>query len=437
MIGIGGRVMLDWLFLDMDNYFASVEQQARPELRGKPVGVLPVMSEGSCCIAASAHAKRRGVKTGTRVYDARRICPEIQFVAARPDYYVQVHKQILKAVDTVVPIDKVWSIDEMAVKLLGKEREPCEAMRIGQRIKTAVCDAVGECLSCSVGLAPTRLLAKVACELGKPDGLESLPLESLPGKIDTLQLTDLPGINVGIRSRLHRKGVCTIRELWNLSAQQAQEAWGSIEGRRYWMALHGQEPTLPPEVRRMFTHANVLAPDLRTEHGAHSVMTRLLHKAAARLRCHDYVAHTLWASLKYDDDTKWGDAIDLPACQDTVTIIEHFERIWKRKPCPGGTGVPPVGSLQRTRMTGETPIPPKPKPTKVSIGVGGLEPYHCATGRLFDNVDHRRGLGQIIDTINEKFGNHSVYLGGMHDISDHDMQDKIAFGRVPDEMAKM
>lgn len=404
--------MLDWLFLDMDNYFASVEQQARPELRGKPVGVLPVMSEGSCCIAASYHAKRRGVKTGTRVYDARRICPEIQFVAARPDYYVQIHKQILTAVETVVPIDKVWSIDEMAVKLLGKERQPSEAIDIGRRIKAAVAQGVGDYLTCSVGLAPTRLLAKVACELGKPDGLCALPLESLPNKIEKLELTDLPGINVGIRTRLHRKGVCTIRELWAMSAQQAQEAWGSIEGRRYWMALHGQDPQLPPEVRRMFTHANVLAPELRNEPGAHSVMTRLLHKAAARLRCHGYVAHTLWASLKYDDDTKWGDAIPLPACQDTVTIIEHFERLWKRKRTHGS-------------------------PVKVSIGVGQLEPYDCATGRLFDNVDHRRGLGQIIDTINQKFGNHSVYLGGMHDIADVDMQDKIAFGRVPDEMAKM
>lgn len=411
MIGLEAA-MLDWLFLDMDNYFASVEQQARPELRGKPVGILPVMSEGSCCIAASHHAKRWGVKTGTPVYEARRLCPEIQFVAARPDHYVEVHKQILTAVDTVVPIDKVWSIDEMAVKLLGKEREPSAAMDIGQRIKAAIHRAVGKCLSCSVGLAPTRLLAKVACELDKPNGLETLPLAALPGKIEKLELTDLPGINVGIRGRLHRKGVCTIRELWGLSAQQAQDAWGSIEGRRYWMALHGQEPALLPEHRRMFTHANVLAPELRTEHGAHSVMTRLLHKAAARLRCHGYVAHTLWASLRYDDDTRWADAIDLPACQDTVTIIEHFDRIWKRKSALG-------------------------KPTKVSIGVGQLEPCQCATGQLFDNFDHRRGLGQIIDTINQKFGNHSVYLGGMHDIADVDMQDKIAFGRVPDETAKM
>ncbi|MEO0475584.1 MAG: DNA polymerase [Planctomycetota bacterium] len=404
--------MLDWLFLDMDNYFASVEQQARPELRGKPVGVLPVMSEGTCCIAASAQAKRRGVKTGTLVREARRLCPDIRLIEARPAYYVEVHKEIKKAVESVAPIDKVWSIDEVAVKLLGKECTPETALDMGRRVKQAVTDAVGQCLTCSVGLAPTRLLAKVACELGKPDGLRALPLSTLPGAIEQLKLTDLPGINVGVCSRLNRKGVCTVSALWALTAQQTQQAWGSIEGRRYWMSLHGQEPALRPDHRRVFTHAHVLAPELRTEEGAHSVMTRLLHKAAARLRCHGYVTRSLSASLRYEEGGRWRDDIELPTCQDTVTVIEHFERIWRRK---------------RVRGT----------PKKVSIALGSLEPVACTTGRLFDAVDSRHILGDVIDTINQRFGNHSVYLGGMHEIADKEMQDKIAFGRVPDEMAKM
>ncbi|MEM9345989.1 MAG: hypothetical protein AAGB26_05160 [Planctomycetota bacterium] len=404
--------MLDWLFLDMDNYFASVEQQARPELRGKPVGVLPVMSAGTCCIAASAQAKRRGVKTGTLVREARQRCPDIRFVEARPAYYVEVHKQIKEAVERVAPIDKVWSIDEVAVKLLGHERRPETALEMGQRVKQAVTNAVGEYLTCSVGLAPTRLLAKVACELGKPDGLRALPLGTLPGAIEQLKLTDLPGINVGVQVRLNRKGVCTIRELWDLSAQQAQEAWGSIEGRRYWMALHGQEPALRSEHRKVFTHAHVLAPELRTEDGAHSVMTRLLHKAAARLRCHGYVTRSLSASLRYEDGSRWHDGIGLPACQDTVTVIEHFERLWRRK-----------------RISGT--------PKKVAIALGSLEPLACTTGRLFDVIDSRHALGDVIDNINQKFGNHSVYFGGMHDIADKEMHDKIAFGRVPDEAAAM
>ncbi len=405
-------MMLQWLFLDMDNYFASVEQQAEPALRGRPVGVLPVMSEGTCCIAVSQHARRRGVKTGTRVVEARRVCPDIQFVPARPAYYVEVHKRIKAAVETVAPIDKVWSIDEVAVKLLGQEREPERALDIGRCVKRAVCNAVGECLTCSVGLAPTRLLAKVACELDKPDGLRGLPLDTLPGAIETLELTDLPGINVGIRDRLNRKGIRTIPELWAMSAQQAQDAWGSIEGRRYWMALHGQEPVLHAEHRRTFTHANVLAPELRSEHGAHSVMTRLLHKAAARLRWHGYVAHSVSATVRDEDGQRWKGRLEMPACQDTVTVIEHFERLWRTKPAGG-------------------------RPKKVSVAVGGLEPVACATGRLFDHADHRHTLGDTMDAINRKFGNHSVYLGGMHDIADVEMQDKIAFGRVPDEAATM
>jgi len=100
-----------------------------------------------------------------------------------------------------------------------------------------------------------------------------------------------------------------------------------------------------------------------------------------------------------------------------------------------------VGASERVRFTGETPVPPLPAPLptpmKVSIGVGRLDPVNSATGLLFQNVDHRRGLGEVIDRVNAKFGNHSVYLGGMHDIAGLAMQDKIAFGRVPDEAAKM
>lgn len=404
--------MPNWLFLDMDNYFASVEQQDRPALRGRPVGVLPVMSEGTCCIAASAQAKQRGVKTGTRVREARRLCPDIQLVEARPKHYVEVHQRIKKAVETVVPIDKVWSIDEVAIKLLGIERQRDQALDIGRRIKEAVCQAVGECLTCSVGVAPTRLLAKVACELRKPNGLCLIELDELPAAIEHLSLTDLPGINVGVRGRLHRKGVCSIRDLWNISAQQAQEAWGSIEGRRYWMALHGQDPAVHTNLRRMFTHANVLSPELRTEAGAHGIMTRLLHKAAARLRHHGYFAHHLSAGLKYEDGDRWHDAIDLPACQDTLTVIEHFERLWKRKPTVG-------------------------MPKKVSIALGGLETTNSTTGGLFDDLDPRHTLGGVMDEVNRRFGNHTLYLGGMHAIAKHPMSDKIAFGRVPDEAVAM
>ncbi|MEM9416600.1 MAG: hypothetical protein AAGA29_14160 [Planctomycetota bacterium] len=405
---------LRWLFLDMDNYFASVEQQDRPGLRGRPVGVIPCESMGTCCIAASKEAKAHGVKTGTGVREAKQLCPGIELVVARPKRYVEVHKQIYAAITNVVPIDKVWSIDEVAVRLLGRECEVEQAMDIGRRVKRAVCPGVGEALSCSVGLAHSRLVAKIASELGKPDGLTALAPDDLPGKIAHLSLVDLPGINVGIRARLHKHDILTVEDLWAMTAQQAQEAWGSVEGRRYWMGLHGQEPKVHAEHRRMFTHANVLAPELRTPAGAHAVMTRLLHKAAGRLRAHGYFAGSLSASVTDASGTRWRDGIDLPTCQDTITVIEHFERLWRRRPAHA-----------------------MPVPKKVGITLGGLTPTQSTTGLLFDEPNTRNALGHAIDAINERFGGHAVYMGGMHEVAKLDMPDKIAFGRIPDEKVAM
>ena len=114
--------LLNWLFVDLNSYFASVEQQVRPELRGRPVGVVPMMADTTCCIAASYEAKAFGVRTGTIVADARRMCPEIVFVEGRHEIYTEYHHRIVEAVESCVPVTAVCSIDEMACRLIGRER---------------------------------------------------------------------------------------------------------------------------------------------------------------------------------------------------------------------------------------------------------------------------------------------------------------------------
>src|SRR5262245_4378135 len=161
---------LRWLFLDLDSYFASCEQQARPDLRGKPIGVVPLMAETTCCLAASRQAKKYGVKTGTLVGDARLLCPEIAFVVARHDLYTLYHKTILEAVDTCIPIHSVISIDEMICELTGSQREFSQAIQLAEKIKTTLRQRVGDVLTCSIGLATNRFLAKVASDMNKPNG---------------------------------------------------------------------------------------------------------------------------------------------------------------------------------------------------------------------------------------------------------------------------
>lgn len=114
---------MQWLFLDLNAFFASCEQQETPALRGKPVTVVQTLAESSVSIAASYAAEAYGIKTGTLVREARRLCPEVIPVRANHRLYSEYHERILAAVDTCLPVAKVMSIDEMACRLMGRERQ--------------------------------------------------------------------------------------------------------------------------------------------------------------------------------------------------------------------------------------------------------------------------------------------------------------------------
>ena len=208
---------LRYLFIDMNAYFASVEQQDFPRLRGRPVAVVSVEANTSSCIAASYEAKRCGVRTGTPVWQAKLLCPGLVCMPGRHERYVEVHKLIVKAVGRCAPIDKVMSIDEMACKLIGVERRPENATAIAVKIKAEIKRGVGDYLTCSIGVGPNVLLAKVAGDMKKPDGLTFLHPEELPGNLYPLTITDFPGIGPRMRKRFHRYGVATVQQLMNLT----------------------------------------------------------------------------------------------------------------------------------------------------------------------------------------------------------------------------
>ena len=194
---------LNWLFVDLNSYFASCEQEARPELRGRPVGVVPMMADTTCCIAASYEAKAFGVRTGTIVADAKRLCPDIVLVEARHELYTEFHHRIVEAVESCVPVTAVCSIDEMACRLIGRERPLLAAIDLGMRVKATIRERVGTMLRSSVGLATNRYLAKIASDMEKPDGLVALPLDLLPEALHQLTLRDLPGIGARTEKRLN------------------------------------------------------------------------------------------------------------------------------------------------------------------------------------------------------------------------------------------
>ncbi|OZA05382.1 MAG: DNA polymerase, partial [Methylophilaceae bacterium 17-44-8] len=130
--------MLNALYVDFNSYFASVEQQLQPQLRGKPIGVLAVMAETTCCIAASYEAKAFGIKTGTSVRDARKLCKDITFIEARPPLYVEHHHKLIEIVESCTHVEKVLSIDEMVCKLTGSQQAKENALKLAANIKQAV-----------------------------------------------------------------------------------------------------------------------------------------------------------------------------------------------------------------------------------------------------------------------------------------------------------
>src|SRR5262249_43167658 len=324
----GTAMPLRNLFVDMNSYFASVEQQDRPELRGRPVGVVPGTADTNCCIAASYEAKRHGVTTGTLGRAARRLCPDIQFVIARHDRYLAMHHVIRRAVQSCLPIEKVMSVDEMACKLVGRERRTDAAEAIGRRIKNAIYQTAGPAMRCSIGIGPNVLLAKVAADMPKPDGLSFIHPEDLPQRLHELKLTDFPGIGWRTERRFHKIGITTVKQMCALTKEQLATAWGStIFGERWHRELRGEEVAPIPTQRRTVGHSRVLPPDLRNDRASKAAVISLLHKAAARLRRMGYWAGSLTLTVKFLTGSRWFVERRFPHYRDTLTLLQTLSEM--------------------------------------------------------------------------------------------------------------
>lgn len=396
----GEAPWVNWLLVDLNSYFASVEQQDRPELRGKPVGVVPMVADTTCCIAASYEAKAHGVKTGTIVADAKRMCPNMIFVEGRHELYVEYHHRIVEAVESCVPVTAVMSIDEMACRLMGRERPLLAALQLGRKVKATIKEKVGPMLSSSVGLATSRYLAKVASDMEKPDGLVALTLDMLPDALRKLSLRDLPGIGVQTEKRLNEKGIHTMDDLLELNCEQAGEMWGSVWGQRLWYWLRGEDFEMSEtEHLKSISHSHVLAPEMRTPEKAWAVAHKLLHKAAMRLRSHKLWAGSIGLAVgfsvprnmnapvsRFGVPTRgWHHEIRLMECQDNQTLIGALCRLWNEK--PKGKGYD--------------------QPYFIGVSLNGLVPDRLHSLNLFDSLENaksRAKLLQEMDRLNQKYG---------------------------------
>jgi DNA polymerase-4 len=420
-----------FLHIDLNSFFASVEQQLHPEYRARPLAVVPTFADTTVCIAASYEAKALGIKTGTLVGEAKKICPEIVLVEGNHGVYAEYSQRIAQAVDHCCPVAHTPSIDEMVCQLMGREQEPPRARQIALAIKQAIRDDVGETLRCSIGMAPNRYLAKIASDMQKPDGLIGLLPSQLPRAIAHLELRDLPGVGARTEVRLNAKGIRTMEQLLALDRSGMHALWDSVWGDRLYHWLRGAvtgDDGAPVDsgMQKSLGHSHVMAPEHRTQEGAWAVAHKLLHKAAMRLRMEHFHAAAMHVTIRYALDREqagrlksakhqsgirhsgWGMEARFPACDDTLTLLEALRGAWAK--APQG--------------------PEFARPFFVGITLHNLVPESELQPSLFEDPDHRGELAAAMDKLNLKYGHSTLHFAGMLPARES-APTRIAFTQIP------
>lgn len=318
------------LYVDMNSFFASVEQQLDPSIRGRPVAITAMENEKGCCVAASYEAKAFGIKTGTSVPDARRLCPEIIFRASRHRVYARNNLQVAAVLDRHAELERIRSVDEFQIVLSGNATALQGASALVAPLKQAVASEVGECLRFSAGIGPNHLLAKIAGKLEKPDGCQHLGPDNMPDRIAHLALDDLPGISRAMAGRLHQAGIRDIVTLCRLDPRHARAIWRSVEGERFLRSLQGEPIPLVNKERGGFGNSKVLAPQFRAPAEAYLVSRWLIEKAASRLRRDGRVAASFSLHLSPYGKKTWVHAIRCAPTQDTLELMRINRTLWRQ-----------------------------------------------------------------------------------------------------------
>ena len=426
-----------FLHVDLNSFFASVEQQLHPEYRGKPLAVVPTMADTTCCIAASYEAKALGIKTGTQVGEAKKICPSIILIEGSHTEYAKYSERITQAVELACPVAHNPSIDEMVCQLMGREQEPPRARKIALDIKQSIYDNVGVALRCSIGMAPNRYLAKIASDMQKPDGLIGLLPSQLPRAIAHLELRDLPGVGARTEARLNAKGITTMAQLLALDRTGMHGLFDSVWGDRMYHWLRGAQTEdasgnniTQAEVQKSLGHSHVLAPEHRSQQGSWAVAHKLLHKAAMRLRMEKFYTGSLSVAIRYQltreqaesraehgkvkrhfsgiKNSGWGMEARFRDCQDTLTLLEILRSLWTQRPQG----------------------PEFNRPFFVGITLRNLIPENEHQDELFADPNNRAQLSTTMDKLNLKYGHTTLHFAGMLPARDS-APTRIAFTQIP------
>ena len=388
------------MHLDLNSCFASVEQQANPLLRDKPIAVVHTDAPYGCILAPSIEAKLWGIKTGMTLGEGKLLCPWLIARVADPPKYRQIHSQFSHLLrdysDHLIP----KSIDEFVLTLPDMTKRTV-LTGIVKEIKSRIRAEIGEYLRVSIGLSTNQVLAKLASGLHKPDGFAIIDSANFMGIYRQISLQDLCGIGFHNQTRLHRLGIFTVPQFYVSSIQTLYSAFGSVLGRYWHTRLHGYELDDVQFSRQSFGQSYVLPRPM--EYGEwRPVLSKLVAKAARRLRASGFTARSVALSLRFEDGTTWHASHHLQTSifSDADLFVTAL-------------------SLQRTDLC--------KKVKKIAFTCYGLNKDSAQLSYLLDQVK-QKSLVTALDSLNDKWGEHTITYGSFLGSEGH-VRDAIAFGR--------
>lgn len=405
------------LFVDMNSFFASCEQQDNFWLRNRPVGVCVYTGKTGCIISPSIEAKRKGVKTGMRLHEAIQLCPELVPVQTNPDRYRGYHIRIMAVLKVYSNEVYPKSIDEAVVDLNGYELIHPDVVAVAKKIKTDIQQKVGDWLKCSIGVAPNAFLAKLASDLQKPDGLSIINPNNIDNILSRLKLTDLPGIATNSAERLRKGGVKTPLEMRHTSAENLKAIFKSVLGFYWHCRLNFIEVDLSNlnDYKSMQAMRQLSKVQRESEESVNEILIYLCLTLERRLVKRKNFAGTLGCNFRYINGDHWDDYLHLSnPIQDAAEIyrairerMEAYEAEYREAP------------LLNTGLV------------SISLFVGGFTDETMVQYNLFEDNYKKDKLRKTVYDLKHKFGKQKV-MRAVELKEGEAMQDVIGFGSVKD-----
>lgn len=395
------------MHVDLNSAYATIEQQANPLLRGKPLVVAAYPTDGGCIVAPSIEAKRFGIKTGMRIRDARELCKDIIIRTPDPDKYFDVNIRLRRIFKDYTPDFHPQSIDEFVLNFATVNNLTPDLVSTGYEIKNRIRKEIGEWISVNIGISTNRFLAKLAGSLHKPDGLDVITHDNLLDIYSKVILTDLNGINVRFQARLNANGIFTPIEFFRAESDKLKIfVFKSINGKKWYERLRGYEVDDVKYATKSIGQDYALRSATNDKKDIARFIMKLCEKMGRRLRKHGLIARGIHIGIVNDDWTWW-----------------HRQKLMN---CEMYT----TSELYTKALLVLNERPSNKRISKLSVSCFGFEPSEKSQMSLFDlNNTKKRRVADAMDEINDRYGEFVVVPAIMMGMKNEIIK-RVPFGNV-------